>query len=44
MLIGRTDGGRVMTLVIEQTADSTTWLIVTGWDATDTERKILERR
>jgi len=44
LLIGRTDGGRVMTLVIEQTADSTTWLIVTGWDATDTERKILERR
>ena len=42
MLIGRTDGGRVLTLVIEQTADLTTWLIVTG--ATGAERKILARR
>jgi hypothetical protein len=39
MLIGQTDGGRVLTLVIERTLDSTTWLIVTGWPATDRERK-----
>jgi uncharacterized DUF497 family protein len=44
LLIGRTDGGRMLTLVIEQTADPTTWLIVTGWGATEAERKILERR
>lgn len=44
LLIGRTDGGRALTLVIEQTADPTTWLIVTGWGATEAERKILERR
>jgi hypothetical protein len=44
LLIGPTDGGRVLTLVIEQTADVTTWLIVTGWAATAAERKILERR
>ena len=44
LLIGRTDGGRVLTLVIERTVDPTTWLIVTGWDSTDAERKILERR
>lgn len=44
LLIGRTDGGRVLTLVIERTADPTTWLIVTGWEATDAERKILEAR
>jgi uncharacterized DUF497 family protein len=44
LLIGRTDGGRVLTLVIEQTADPTTWLIVTGWAATEAERNILERR
>jgi hypothetical protein len=31
LLIGRTDGGRALTLVIEQTIDPTTWLIVTGW-------------
>ena len=43
-LIGSTDGGRVLTLVIEQTADPTTWLIVTGWSATETERRILSRR
>jgi hypothetical protein len=44
LLIGHTDGGRALTLVIEQTADPTTWLIVTGWGATEAERKILERR
>jgi hypothetical protein len=44
LLIGRTDGDRVLTLVIEQTADPSTWLIVTGWGATEAERKILERR
>ena len=42
LLIGRTDGGRALTLVIEQTADPTTWLIVTGWEAADRERRILE--
>jgi hypothetical protein len=30
LLIGRTDGGRAITLVIERTADPTSWLIVTG--------------
>ncbi len=40
-LIGSTDGGRVLTVVIEQTIDPTTWLIVTGWSATDPERRIL---
>jgi hypothetical protein len=42
LLIGRTDGGRAVTLVIERTVDPTTWLIITGWDATDRERRILE--
>jgi hypothetical protein len=41
LLIGRTDGGRVLTLVIERTVDPTTWLIVTGWGATLAERRIL---
>jgi hypothetical protein len=41
LLIGRTNGGRCLTLVIEQTADPTTWLIVTGWASTDPERKLL---
>jgi hypothetical protein len=41
-LLIRTDGGRVLTIVIEQTLDPTTWLIVTGWSATEVERKIIE--
>lgn len=43
LLIGRTDGGRALTLVIEQTVDPTTWLIITGWDSSARERKLLER-
>ena len=44
LLIGVTDGGRVLTLVIEETVDPTTWLLVTGWSATLVERRILGRR
>lgn len=42
LLIGRTDGGRVLTLVVEATIEPTTWLVVTGWTATERERKLLE--
>jgi uncharacterized DUF497 family protein len=41
LLIGRTDGGRILTLVIERTVDTTTWLIVTGWDSSSRERKLV---
>jgi uncharacterized DUF497 family protein len=41
LLIGHTDGGRALTLVIERTIDSTSWLIVTGWTATERERRII---
>jgi len=41
LLIGRTDGGRALTLVVERTSDPTTWLTVTGWDATPRERRLL---
>ena len=41
LLVGRTDGGRVLTLVIERTVEPTTWLVVTGWSASDAERKLL---
>ncbi len=30
-----------LTLVIEQTIDPTTWLVITGWHSTDTERNLL---
>ena len=41
LLIGRTNGGRYLTLVVEETIEPTTWLIVTGWDSSESERKIL---
>jgi len=41
LLIGHTDGGRALTLVIERTVDPTSWLIVTGWTATERERRII---
>jgi hypothetical protein len=40
LLIGRTGGGRYLTLVIEQTVEPTTWLVITGWESTDVERKL----
>lgn len=42
LVIGRTDGGRVLTLAIERTVDPTTWVVVTGWSSTEVERRILE--
>jgi hypothetical protein len=41
LLIGRTDGGRTLTLVIERTIEPSTWLAITGWTATGHERKML---
>ena len=41
LLIGRTDGGRFLTLVVERTIDPTTWVIVTGWDSSPRERTLL---
>jgi hypothetical protein len=42
LLIGHTNGGRTLMLVIERTNDPTTWLIVTGWTATDNQRRMLK--
>lgn len=41
LLIGATDGGRFLTLVIEETNDPESWLIVTGWDSTIRERRLV---
>jgi hypothetical protein len=41
LMVGRTDGGRALTLVIEQTIEPSAWLVVTGWTATDPERRML---
>ncbi len=43
LLIGRTHGGRVLTVVIEGTLDPTTWLPITAWEASRSERRLLER-
>jgi len=40
LVIGDTNGGRTLTLVIEQTNDPTTWLIVTGWPTPRKRRRI----
>jgi hypothetical protein len=37
------DGGRALTIVVERTIDPTTWLILTGWSSTDSERNLLRR-
>jgi hypothetical protein len=41
LLIGHTSGGRALTLVLARTLDPTSWLIVTGWESSDRERRIL---
>jgi uncharacterized DUF497 family protein len=41
LLVGHTDGGRAITLVLERTVDPTSWLIVTGWESSERERRIL---
>src|SRR5436309_2864667 len=40
LLVGRTDGGRFITIVLEQTVEQNTWLVITGWSSTETERKL----
>ncbi len=40
LLVGDTDGGRTLTIVIERTMDPTTWMIVTGWPTPRNRRKL----
>lgn len=32
LLVGETNGGRRLALVIEPTGERTTWRVITGWD------------
>src|SRR3954449_5743350 len=41
LVVGQTDGGRSLTLVVERTIEPTTWVLVTGWEATQAERRLL---
>ncbi len=40
-MIGRTDGGRVLTVVLEATRDDVVWRPVTAWDSKPEERGLL---
>jgi hypothetical protein len=40
-LIGETNGGRVLTIVLVETPVTGRWRPITGWDSTDQERSIL---
>lgn len=42
LLVGPSNANRVLTLVIEETVEPTTWLLITGWDSTPAERRIVE--
>jgi hypothetical protein len=42
-MIGKTNGGRHLTLVIQRTIDPTDWQVVTGWDSANHERRMLRR-
>lgn len=41
-LIGRTNAGRFLTVVIAPTDEPTTWLVITGWEATIGQRRLLD--
>ena len=42
LVVGQTRGGRSLTLVVERTIEPTTWVVVTGWEATQAERRLLD--
>ena len=42
LLMGSSDANRVLTLVIEETVEPTTWLLITGSDSTPVERRLME--
>jgi hypothetical protein len=44
LLIGETDGGRLLTVPLVPTPDPTTWRPVTAFDASRHQRSIFERR
>jgi hypothetical protein len=43
LMVGYTSGGRALALAIEQTLEPNDWLVITGWDSANHERKVLER-
>jgi uncharacterized DUF497 family protein len=43
LLIGRTDGGRVLTVALAKTHETGTWRPVTGFTATEAQQEVLTR-
>ena len=43
LLIGETHGGTLVTISLAPTRDPGTWRPVTGWSATEAERKLFRR-
>ena len=41
LMIGHTDGGRTLTVVLEATRDDVVWRPITAWDSTGAERALL---
>jgi uncharacterized DUF497 family protein len=41
LMIGQTDGGRALTIVLEATRDDVVWRPITGWDSTQEEHQLL---
>lgn len=41
LLVGRTNGGRILAVSLESTHDAGTWRPVTGWPAKKNEAKLL---
>lgn len=41
-LLGQTDGGRILTVVVEPTRIDGTWRPITAWDANASEKKRLK--
>jgi hypothetical protein len=42
-LVGHTDGERPLTIVIEETCDPASWLVITGWKSSIRERTLTWR-
>lgn len=43
IVIGHTNGGRALTLIVERTNDPSSWLIVTGWATTSDEHRKMHK-
>jgi hypothetical protein len=43
-LVGKTDSGRLLTLLVKESRDTGIWEVVNGWDSSKGERTLFERR